>query len=300
MYFDNNVDVLWDNDLFKSVVEMTIEHYTPYIKDTAILINTDASDYDEIVQYKQKHPEQKIILYNLEHKYPVISPGKLNCCTDEWCVIFEKFMTLIDEVWDYNIENYGYFESIGYGHIFKFMPLRHTSWFTQFIRNDIPKNYHIEFEGAFDTDMRLACICNLTTPGNYGNMISFKLANTQDQVLKFFEKQNALFCLDIPHYNYPETINALRIFECICLNQPVIIFNPYNIGSRKYFENMVVYVDNLTPGAILQAIDKGAPEGVAGQFASLTHNDPDFDVYKRKILEDFRKISGEDIPDSVL
>jgi len=299
MVFENNVNVLWDNDLFKSVVEMTMEHYVPVIKYAAIFINVNAADFDIVNQYKQDHPEQKIILYNLEHKYPLIAPRKVECCTDYWSSLFERFITLIDEVWDYNIENYLYFESIGYGSKFKFIPLRYTSWFNQFIHK-VPKIYDIEFEGAFDTEIRLECIRKLTTPGTYGSMIKFKLANVQDQAIKFFEKQDSLFCLDMPHYNFPETINALRIFENLCLNQPTLVFDIYQVGSRKYFEDMVMYVDELTQEAILKIVESGVPENVADKFKSLTYNDSDFETYKFSILEDFKRISGEIIPNNII
>ena len=300
MHFDKNVDVLWDNDLFKSVVEMTMEHYVSDAKDIAILINVNAMDYEYVNNYKQNHPEQKIILYNLEHKYPLISPGRVECCSIEWCKIFERFMTLIDEVWDYNIEDYMYFESIGYGHIFKFKPLRYTSWFKQFIR-ETPKIYDVEFEGAFDTETRLECIRNLTTPSTYGKMIRFKLANVQDQYIKFLEKQSAIFCLDIPHYNYPETYaGRIRIFECLCLNLPVIIYDKNMVGSRKYFDGMAVCVSELASKFILNVVESGAPQNVAQIFKEMTYTNEAYDKYRRDILEDFRRISGENIPDSVL
>jgi hypothetical protein len=277
MNYPNNVTILWNSDWVKAVVEMCIEHYVPKLKDTCLMINT--CNEQHMVQYKQANPNQKIILYNLEHKYPLDAYGKPHCCSLEWEHYFRGYMTLIDEVWDFNIENKEYFDSIGFGDRFKFMPLRYTSWFERFITDHTP-HYDLEFEGVFDTDFRLNAFRKLTTTVDDGKCMRLKIANTENVQVKYWEKQDAKYCLDIPHYDYPETINATRIHEAICLNRPVIVYDHWNVGSRKYFGDLCIYVDTLDTQRLYQLTQQEPPRDIANRFKELTYTDDAFERYR--------------------
>ena len=295
---DTNSIVFWDNDFFESEVEMVGEHYASILANTAIFVNTFANDDGFIKQHMKEHSEQKLILYNLEHKYPLESPGKVQCCDWKWTKIFNEYVQNFDEIWDYNIEDYMYFHSIGCGQKFRFKPLRYTTWFEQFHKDKEP-NYDVEFEGAFDTNTRSKCIRDLTRPTS--RKIKLKIANTNNQLVKFQEKLDAKFCLDLPHYNWPEAYAArVRLFECICLGKPVITYDHNLVGSKKYFEDMVIYTDQLYQHVIYDIISSNIPTNVSQKFKQLTYNNMDYEIYKRSIFDDFVKISNENIPEFVL
>lgn len=277
MNYPNNVTIIWSSDWIKAIVEMCIEHYIPKLKDTCLMINT--CDKHQMVQYRQNNPNQRVILYNLEHKYPLDEYGKPHYCSLEWECYFKQYMTLIDEVWDFNIENKQYFESIGFKDRFKFMPLRYTTWFEQF-RIDTKPHFDLEFEGVFDSNLRLDIFRQLTSPVSDGKCIRLKIANTEDVQVKYKEKQDAMYCLDIPHYDTPETINATRIHEAICLNRPVIVYDRYNVSNPNYFKDLCIYINNMNTQLIYQLTQKEAPKDIAERFKEMTYTDTAFELYR--------------------
>lgn len=277
MNFPNNVTILWNSDWIKAIVEMCMEHYVPKLKDTCLMINT--CDVQQMTQYRASNPSQKVILYNLEHKYPLDEYGKPHCSM-QWEEYFRQYMTLIDEVWSFNIEDKEYFESIGFGDRFTFMPLRYTTWFEQFVTDHIP-HYDLEFEGVFDTDIRLKAFQKLTTTVSDGKCIRLKIANTDNVHVKYWEKQDARYCFDMPHYDYPETINATRIHEAICLNRPVIVYDHWNIGSRNYFGDLCIYIDQLDTQQLYRLTQMEPPKDVASRFKQLTYTDDAFERYRK-------------------
>lgn len=296
----NNNNIIWNTDVIKAVVEMCLEHYMPKMKDTCLCV--DFSNHAYINAWKKIHPEQKIIFYNLEHKYPLDQNGDPNNCSPEWNRMFKNTVPgLFNEVWDFNIENYGFWVTLGMGEKFRFTPLRYTTWFEQFRQNIIP-HYDIEFEGLFTRARRLQSLAILTYPVavNQCQCLRLKIANTPDPTIKYIEKQTAKYCIDMPQYDDPETINSTRIHECICMNRPVIVYDAYKVGSRKYWDDLCIYVEKLSTDNIWNITHQEPRTDVADVYKSRTYTDEAFQQYRKEIKEDFEKIDNIKIPDSVL
>lgn len=274
------------------------EHYIWHLHDT--YIGVDASD--ELIQFKKEHPGIKIILYNLEHKYPQTSPGVLPNCSQGWLGYFKMVMEYVDEVWDFNIENYIYFRDIGHGAKFKFVPLRYTTYFERF---DIYREpcYDLEFEAIFDTTIRMRLINTLSMPVNIDGQdrrVNYKICNTDDCRIKYREKVDARWGFDFPHYDFPETINCFRIFEYICLNRQPIVYDPYKITSKEYFGDLPIYIDELTVPVLYDVIHGTPRADVAERFRRMTYTPDAYEQYRRCIVNDFINTMGIQVPDTVL
>lgn len=295
----NNNNIIWNSDVLKAVVEMCIEHYIPKLKDTFICV--DFSSYDYIMAWKKLHPEQRIIFYNLEHKYPLDENGDPYNSPQQWNAYFKSHIDMFDEIWDFNIENYGYFDSIGFGEKFRFMPLRYTKWFEQFRKETTPR-YDLEFEGIFTRANRLKMIMMLTCPigVNQTQSLKVKIANTPDPSVKYDEKQDARYCIDYPQYDHPETINSTRIHECICMNRPVIVCDLYKVGSRKYWDDLCIYLEEPLTINLWNLTRAEPRKDVAEVYKNRTYTDESFQQYRKEIKEDFEKIENIQIPDFVL
>ena len=295
-YPNKNTIILWNSDWIKFIIEMYIEHYVPKLKDSIVLFNPDPS---QTIQCAKKYPDHKTIIINLEHNFPC-RDNIPNNCSQEWYNYLITQFPYTNEIWDFNIENYIFFEKHNIKEKFIFMPLRYTTWFEKFHSDKEPR-YELEFEGVFDMDIRVRALYDLTSPYNdEGARLKFKLANTDEVITKYSDKLDAKWNLDIPHYDYPETINNTRICESICLNRPVICCDLYNIGSHAYFDNLVVYTQNLNPRYIKELVDMEPPQNVAQKFKEMTYLDANYEEYRRKIKDDFEKIANIKIPDSVL
>lgn len=278
------------------IYDLINEHYINYLHDIYIGVNVST----EIMKFKHKHPNTKTILYNLEHKYPQPEPGILLNCSNEWLEYFKYLMQFIDEVWDFNIENYEYFRDIGCGDKFRFVPLRYTTYFEQFHPKQAPR-YDIEFEASIDTQIRKEMLKILTSHINgVLKRIDFKICNVESCNTKYLEKLDARYGLDFPHYDFPETFNCFRIFEYLCLNIQPIVWDPYGVTSNEYFGDLAIYIDDFTT-PILYGITRQEPrKDVAQVFKDWTYTPSAFEEYRKRIVMDFVTRTGTQVPDSVL
>lgn len=177
---NNNSHICWEQDGVKYIAEMIIEHYKDILDNTIVIIN--CCDIGFIKFVKENYPNHKLILYNLEHKYPVKENGLPPRTAQQWQDVHFECFRIVDEIWDYNIENYVYFKRHGFDNKFIFIPLRYTTWFEQFISNQEPR-YELEFDGVFcDSEIRckilssLTNVCSNIVGGN--NWLKIKIANT--------------------------------------------------------------------------------------------------------------------------
>lgn len=288
---DNNH--IWGDWGLDCIYHMLDEHF--FNKETNIVVTMEVT---LVPRLKEKYPDNKIILYNLEHKYSIDGDRPYNC-NQFWADVYKNGVQLADEIWDFNIENFYYHKLIGAGDKFKFVPFRYTTWFEQY-RQDIIPSYDIEFEGNMITPIRqhiLTTICNDTSDHN---KISFKLANTYNLETKLREKQDARFGFDFPHWDFPETFNAFRVYESICINRQPIIFDPFGVTSKEYFKDLPIYIGYLSPQSIWDATRQEPRMDVAEKFKEMTYTDEAYEQYRRNIVEDFRQRTGMEVPDSVL
>lgn len=91
-------------DLLKSIAEMTVEHYMAPGK--TIFVNSG-------IMYPDEEPDRTTIFYNLEHKYPIDENGHLKYCKPNWTEYVNTRYAKMDEIWDFQIENYEYFKFHG-------------------------------------------------------------------------------------------------------------------------------------------------------------------------------------------
>lgn len=269
------------------IAEMVKEHFD--LTGSNILIGTDIP----ITYMIRDKYDGGLIIYNWEHFYP------MNRGVNWWIQDYQKSMDVVDEIWDFNIENYKYFQEIGHGDKFRFIPPRYTTWFEQF-RMNLNKDFDIFFTGVFNSDLRKKAIECLTYDIDItANTIPFKLCNTNNISLRYKEMQTSKYTIDLPHFDTPQTINGLRIFESICLNIPVIVFDKYDLGSKKYFDDIIVISEFRNE--VLRIICMNIPDsGVADRFKELTYTDEAYERYRINIIKDFHDKDGVDIPDSVL
>lgn len=251
-----------------------------------------------VSRLKAKYPHHKIILYNLEHKSTIWEGHPANC-NKFWDDKYREGAANADEIWDFNIENFAYHKLIGAGDKFRFVPLRYTTWFEQY-RQDITPSYDIEFEGNFDTSIRKQVLSILCSDTPECNKITFKVANTYNLETKLREKLDARFGFDFPHWDFPETFNAFRVYESICINRQPIIFDPFGVTSKEYFKDLPIYIGYLSPQSIWDATRQEPRMDVAERFKEMTYTDEAYEQYRRNIVEDFRQRTGMEVPDSVL
>lgn len=247
---------------------------------------------------KQKYSNYKIVLYNIEHKSTVLEGHPTNC-NKYWDDKYREGVSYADEIWDFNIENFHYHKLIGAGDKFRFVPFRYTTWFERY-KQDIIPSYDIEFEGKFDTPIRKQVLSTLCGETNELKKITFKICNTYDPETKLKEKQDARFGFDFPHWDFPETFNAFRVYESICINRQPIIFDPFGVTSKEYFKDLPIYIGHLSPKSIWDATRKEPCMDVAEKFKEMTYTDEAYEQYRRNIVEDFRQRTGMEVPDSVL
>lgn len=290
--------VVFDTDAVKSVVEMFIEHYDRMFEKSVISINVG---YPTIKPWlvNNGYGDYKFIHYNLEHRWPI---GYVK--NQRWHVNFDTIIEQADMVMDFQIENYMYFKSIGQEDKFKFLPLRYTTWFEQFVNHDIKKDYELYFDGGIDTNIRLdvmSVICSIPCWDEVLPHIKFLMSNTYDPVVKNTEKQRCKFCLDAPHCDYSQTINCLRIIEGICLDCSTIVYDKYG-ESMDYFGDLVytMHPDDFTTFKLKKFVMDTEPNHPASGFKALTYNDASFKEYQKRILHEFTSKYIASIPDSIL
>lgn len=247
--------------------------------------------------FKQQFPDHKIIFYNLEHKQSFDEHGAKNC-NGYWEHIYGTGAHQADEIWDFNIENYPYHKFIGESEKFRFIPLRFTHWYEQFI-TDIPVRYNLVFEAKIDTKLRQEMLRVLCTETSELKRTSFKLVNCFDTPTRSLEKLDGRFGFDFPHWNWPETFNCFRIFEYLCLNIQPIVWDPFGT-SKEYFGGLIIYLNYLSPQSIWEATRQEPRKDVAQKFKEMTYTPGAFEEYRKRIVMDFVTRTGTQVPDSVL
>jgi len=223
----NGLPLFYSARHIESVAFMYKEHY--YMNKMVYCINTTPSDVPEI---KNSIPGGCVPVYvNLEHNCPIDERGNSPFCEAKWTDEFNASLNSFDEIWDYQIENYEYFKFHGFEKKYKFRPLRYTTWFDKYRRDEIPL-YDIQMETVIDTNTRMWTLMILTQdPVLHKNnksvrsydRIRLNLTNTFDSDVKFKAKNFCRYGFDAPHYDTPCTMNCTRIYEYICMNKPVIM-----------------------------------------------------------------------------
>lgn len=302
---DNNL-LCFSSNVIKDVVECFIEHKS--VSNSVAMFNTGFDEYYHLEQNGLFEGKRKLY-YNLEHKYPIDKDGQMPFCGKEWTNNFNKILGLYDEIWDFQLENYEYFKYHKLDKLFKFKPLRYTNWFNQFYEDIVPK-YDIQFECVVDTQTRMNVLKVLTDEPyriledgsvEFNNpRISIKMTNTFDAALKLKEKNDCKYGIDFPHYDSPCTINCFRIYEYICMNKPSIVWDRDCITSRKYFNDLCIYVTNFNAWDLKQIVQTPPRTDVAETFKQMTYSDKDYDEYRLNIIKDYKDRTGITVPDSVM
>ena len=285
----NNSSVFtWDT--LNPVVLMMKEHYN--FNDTWININLTAS---------YGHNLKRGIFYNFEHVWPFDLYAKR--CNPEFLIAIAKALKTFDHILDFQIENYERYMVDGLESKFRFVPLRYTSFFKKFdIISYENRPFDLQFECAIDTNIRQNIFNKLTH--NPFNSLSSLVTYTYgiDYIQKIKTKTMAKYGIDFPHYNEPETINTFRIWEYACLNMPVILIDPHNMTSTKYFENNIVktFGVDFNPADIKEVYKQYYDYGGENIFEKLTYKDTDYDNYRLEIIKDYYDRTHVAIPDSVM
>lgn len=307
-YMPNGTPIFYASNWIESICYMHKEHYDKY-PEYVFCINTSIEDMTEIL--KEKTNGRKLIYVNLEHKCPVDETGNLKYCSQYWTNVFNKMIGMyFDEVWDFQIENIEYFKFHNLAHKYKFRPLRYTSWFDKYKTNDTPE-FDIQIECVFDTNTRVWMINQLTHEPirlnngvverlDNGERISINITNTSKSDTKFTAKNLCKYGIDMPHYDTPCTMNCTRIYEYMCMNKPVIVWDRDKITSKEYFKDLCVYVEDFNTWNMKTETMKEPRQNVADAYKSMTYSDADYDNYRKAIIEDYEKRTGSGIPDSVM
>lgn len=283
----NNSSV-FTSDILNPVVLMMKEHYN--FNDTWININLTAS---------YGHNLKRGIYYNFEHVWPFDLYTKR--CHPEFLINTTKMYKTFDYILDFQIENYERYIVDGFESKFRFAPLRYTSFFKKFdIISYENRPFDLQFECVIDTDTRQKIFSKLTHDSNISSLVSYTYNLNYDQKIK--TKTMAKYGIDFPHYDESETINTFRIWEYACLNMPVILIDPYNITSTKYFENNIVktFGVDFNPADIKEVCKQYYDYGGENVFEKLTYKDTDYDNYRLSIIKDYCDKTHNTIPDYVM
>lgn len=279
--------IIWGSHKLDCIPEMLKEHFLQNYHNSLFVISTHGVDVEYINKFR--NCGGNVIYYNLEHRYPIMDPSTGNPTMS--MIKYEKeYFGIFDELWDFQIENKQYYHILGYDNKFKFIPLRYTTWFEHFITNDPPK-YMLEFEATFHTKKRQDLIKIISTNPYVEWAGSYKIANHIDVNIKYHEKQDAKFNLDIPQLDFPETINTFRIYESICLNKQCIVYDEYKCGTRRYFDDLCIYLENFTPEILWSTTLQIPRTDVSIKFKEMTFEDHCYKQYIYDIINDFDKKS---------
>lgn len=286
------------------IAKMIEEHFIKYIHPECILDINGCTDIKSSAGFQY-------IPYHMERVWPM----GVNKPPDK----FEEY--LVDvwnnayEIWDFNIENYEYFHTKFPNKRWKFVPFRYTTCFEQFQLCTRAPRYDIGFTGSIDTPTRFDILHSLTHMHNIPGSdiastlrkLEFKIINHSVDRYKYDDMHDCKYILDIPHWGVEQTCNMVRIWESLCINSPMIVYDPYNT-TKRYFGDCVITIGDLKTDEIYEAlfdevwraIHVEPPFSVADKYKELTYSDEDYKRYCISILQDFRRVSGMDIPNSVL
>lgn len=301
----NGNKIYYSSGWIESIVYQYAEHYSKHT-DKVFGINLCI---DDIYKVREQHPDKKAVLVNLEHKAPIDQNGQLNHCSKMWTDAYNKMTTdTVHEVWDFQIENWEYYKFHGIENKFRFKPLRYTTWFDKY-KKECDNVYELQMECAIDTNTRVKVINQLTTEPiadingvwyTLKDYISLNLTNTNNSDLKFKAKNECKYGIDFPHYDTPCTINTTRIYEYICMNKPVIVWDRDHISSKKYFGELCTYLNDISAYDIKLLVLQEPRKDVDVIFKQMTYLEKDYDEYRLDILRDYKDRTGITVPDWVL
>lgn len=307
-YMPNGTPIFYSTKWIDSICHMFKEHYDKYT-DNVFCINTGAENMNEIL--KEKTNGRKFIFVNLEHKCPIDDTGNLAWCNEYWTNVLNNMIdSYFDEIWDFQIENYEYFKIHGLEHKYKFKPLRYTTWFEMY-KTDGKHEFDIQLECTFDTNTRIWMIHTITDdPVRFtdysverlddGKRISVNLTNTSDSDIKFKAKNLCRYGIDMPRYDSPCTTNCTRIYEYICMNKPVIVWDRDKITSREYYKDLCTYVEDFNTWNMKLETMKEPRTDIANTYKAMTYSDADYDNYRKSIIEDYSKRTGNIVTDYIM
>lgn len=305
---------IWDNKenlyVYSSNVMLPVINFVMEYEEESNKIIMFNTGFDEFYNIKKCEDikNKKLVYYNFEHKYPIDPNGQMKFCSKNWTDNFNKILEQYDEIWDFQIENYEYFVYHKLSSKFKFYPMRYTKWFEQYVKKINP-NYDLQFECVVDTNTRKYMLnvltnepCRKLENGDYETRerISIKMTNTFNTALKLNEKNDCRYGFDFPHYDSPCTINNVRIYEYLCMNKPVIVWDRDKITSRKYFNDLCVWIDDFTTWNIKQETIKTPKNNISEIFKKMTSNKNDYNFYVYEIVKDYKETKGITIPDTSL
>ena len=300
----DNFYVSFSTNYIKSSVESIIEHYKNSKSSVFIDIN---NGYEGFVNTTQHFSNFNLIYYDMEHKYPINENGELVRISPYWINVFNEMLNYYDEIWDFQLENYEYFKYYKLDKLFRFKPLRYTNWFEQFRKKQSEYVYEIQLEMNLTTQFRQNLFSKLTCGpvkqvNGYNILpdISINFTNTNDINAKFYAKNNCKYGIDLPSRETPITFNCFRIYEYICMNKPCIVCDPYKITSRKYFNDLCIYMDYLENYDLKQILLKPPRTDIAETFKQMTYSDKDYDEYRLNIIKDYKDRTGISVPDYVM
>lgn len=306
--FDNGFEVLFGNVLIKAAAEMVCEHY-PKRDNASVFVGTSHEDLENYRDGGRASSGRLYVHVNLEHKCPVDENGGLPYCNSYWTDKFNGMWGFFDEIWDFQIENYEYFRFWGFGKKYRFKPLRYTTCLERFV-DDNPADYDYQFECVVDTKTREGVMNVLTSmparevePGKYEvdpPRLDLLMSNTNNCDLKFSEKSRCRYGMDFPHYDTPCTINTYRIFEYLCMNKPVVVWDRDRLTSREYFGDLCIWLEDFNAWNLKQTAKREPRTDIAETFRQMTYSDKDYDEYRLNIIRDYKERTGITVPDSVM
>ena len=280
------------HDICKCVAYSVLEHYDiPDYKDTIMMLNIPILPGENMIDLSQFRWK---IYYNFEHYITTLMPsmeGSRNWFNYLWSWILDSGF---NEVWDFLAENINIYPGQIRDNIpVKFMPPRYTTLFDKYrkMRNNYfmihgePK-YDLLFTGAYDNELRLAIMKELTDPYRDNIMNLPKIINLNG--CPSFESMdiqaNCRFVLDFPHYSLTEqTQNVLRIFEYLCLGNDIMAH--VNPKFNNYFPGIIHEVYGDTPREFVDNLyDKVTKESSSGNswkmYKKLTYSDIAYEKYR--------------------
>jgi tRNA A-37 threonylcarbamoyl transferase component Bud32 len=253
---NNNIDIT--GQTFEPVKLYLLEKYRDDISLQNSIIVVGYNSGNSFLEFKQQHADKKIIVYQLEQLLDYNSlwfnPNSQSTMVLNRTKHIKDWLDNADEIWDYDLDNITFLESIGYSNI-KHVPLTMCDS-VKYIQSTTNKKYDIVFFGALN-DRRYNILKQLDE--KYNLLVICNTARMRTN--KYFFKNVVEMCYGQELYNHVFSAKIainLHYYDS-CIQEQVRLFellsNGVDIISEKSKRNYLHVQEFNTTEELMSMLD---------------------------------------------